>query len=705
MGANSFVAHEGRILSQIKDGVYIIDPDTYELIYVNDTALADYEDKEAWRGRKCYEFFRGRTSPCVNCTSFDKNDHNSHISEQQDSQTGLNYIAKDRSIKWHGREARLRISLDFSDTRHLRKALEIRMEILDTLRDLFEQLADTTAFSFDYAKFLETIRVFYNADGVHMYEMDEGKVYAFHSQNLKTGYHLDEFENAPNINEYYDAITPYLAEGGVAIIDNLDKLRETSERLYQDMVRNGWEVMYTIPLKNMNNVRGFLAVLNPKRHKGDLTLMQIISAQIVGELTRKSAWKKQNYQLHHDNLTGLLNRTSYLEYLENLGDPSSLGFLLADINGLKRINTDLGLSHGNEIVTQIAGIIKEVFGEYSIFRFGGDDFVVVCPDISEERFMELAADLKKRLADHPCGACVGYVWENFDIDVSRMNAQADSILAAEKLRLHENEQENKYYEYSKIIKELNALIKDGCFQVYLQPKVNMNTSEYCGAEALVRLILPDRGVIAPGKFIPYLEKTKTVPLVDFFVLEQVCNILVRWQKEGVELLPISLNFSRISLMEEDFADHVVRIIEKTGAPKDMIELEITESAGEISQSHVSHIAAQLKQRGLRLSMDDFGTKYSNLFMISQMSFDSIKLDRSLVNDLEDNEISRKVTDHVVKMCNDLKIQCICEGVETESQVRLLLNMNCDIAQGFLYSKPVPVAEFEEKRKASEKRCN
>lgn len=704
MGADSFLAHEGRILSQIKDGVYIVDPNTYELLYVNDIVLKGVGDETgAWQGKKCYEYFRGRTAPCENCMELEQGDHKSHISEQVDTVTGKSYIAKDRCIAWHGREGRLRITLDFTNTRHLRKALEIRMEILDALRDLFEQIADSEAFSFDYAKFLDTIREFYNADAVHMYEMDEGRAYAFHNLNVKTGYSLDTQGNGLGIDKMFDLLTPFFGEGGVVIMDDLEEVRAHSEMLYSELVENDCEVMYTIPLKNMNNVRGYLAVINPKRHKGDLTLMQIISAQIVGELTRKTAWQRQDYQLHHDSLTGLLNRTSYLEYLQGFGELKSLGFLLADINGLKHINTDLGLSHGNVIVKEIADIIKEVFGDYPIFRFGGDDFVVVCTDIEEDKFMELAGALKKRLADHSCGACVGYVWDDFDVDISRMNSQADALLAMEKQRLHENEQEDKYYEHAKVARDIDDLIRNGNFQVYLQPKVRMSTGVYCGAEALIRLIMPKEGVVAPGKFVPFLEKTGVISHVDFFVLDQVCKILVKWQQHDIELIPISLNFSRVSLMEDDFVEHVVKIIEENGAPKDMIELEITESAGEISQSYVSQIAAKLDENGLKLSMDDFGTKYSNLYMISQMPFNSLKLDRSLVGNLEDNETSRKVTGHVVEMCNDLNIQCICEGVETESQAKLLQDMNCDIAQGYLYSRPVPVPEFEEKRTLAEKK--
>lgn len=699
MSADSFLAQEGRLLSDMDSVVYIVDPVTYELLYVNEAACkAVGSTGEEWKGKKCYEFFRGRTELCQCCTASYHQGNKSYITEQEDELTHKHYIVKDRYIHWKGRWARLRVVLDFSDRNNVKNALEVRMEVLDSLRQLFVQMADEKAFELNYSQILEVIRSFYEADAVHLYEVEGSEVLTYHNLNTQTGYYLQKGSEAPDMAYYRQFIDSFYGEGGVVIIQDLEEVRQCSEEFYNVMLENRCWVMYTIPLKNMEKVRGYLAVINPHKHTGDLTLMQIISAQLVGVLTQKRAWEQQHYQIYHDSLTGMLNRNSYLEYMEELRDAHSLGFLLADINGLKQINNDLGQAEGNEVVKQIADIVKEVFVTYPVFRFGSDDFVVLCKNISEEAFSSLAGQLKKRLSAHPYGACIGCVWDDFDIDVNHMGIHAEEFMRLEKQRLHENEQQNQYRERTRITKELCRLIEEGNFQVYLQPKVNMHTGEYCGAEALIRLHMQDKGIIPPGKFIPYLEKTETVQYVDFFVLEEVCKLLARWQEEGISLIPISLNFSRISLLEDDFAEHVDRIIQKYHAPKEMIELEITETIGEYEHSRIARIADGLNERGLRLSMDDFGTKYSSLSMISKMPFHSLKLDRSLVSDLEDNEISRKVTGHVIQMCSDLDIECISEGVETASQAELLMGMKCEIAQGFLYSKPVPIKEFEIKRR-------
>ncbi len=699
MGANSFVAQEGRILSDISDSVYILDPLTYELLYVNRAACSAVgKPEEDWKGRKCYEFFRGRKEPCSFCNSSYLQEDRSHISDQEDPETHRRYVFKDRYINWQGQRARLRVGIDFSDSDNVKEALESRMEILDCLKQIFSRMADEKAFQQDYPRLFEVIRGFYEADAVHMYEVEGNQVLAYHNLNTQNGYYRQEAGEAPEMFYYQQFVGKFCGQGDVVIINDLEKVRQHSEQFYQTMLENRCWEMYTIPLRNLDQVRGYLAVINPHKHKGDLTLMQIISSQLVAELTRKRAWEQQNYQLYHDSLTGLLNRTSYLEYLERIGEPKSLGYLMADINGLKQINNDLGQSEGNEVVKQIGEMIREVFSAYPVFRFGSDDFVVICRNILEDAFLELVKRLKMRLAQHPCGACVGYAWDDFDMDINHMSAHAEELLRLKKQQLHENEQKDQYYERTTIKNKLSRMMEQGDFRIFLQPKVNMHTGAYCGAEALIRLYQQEKGLIPPGKFVPYLEKTETIQYVDFFVLEEVCRLLTRWKRQGIPLIPISLNFSRISLLEEEFAEHVDQIIRKYGAPKEMIELEITETIGEYEHSRIAKIAEQLSQRGLKLSMDDFGTKYSSLYMISQMPFHSLKLDRSLVNDLEGNAISRKVTSHVIRMCNDLNIQCISEGVETMSQAELLMNMDCDIAQGFLYSKPVPIEEFEAKRR-------
>lgn len=171
-------------------------------------------------------------------------------------------------------------------------------------------------------------------------------------------------------------------------------------------------------------------------------------------------------------------------------------------------------------------------------------------------------------------------------------------------------------------------------------------------------------------------------------------MLVRWQEEGLQLIPISCNFSRVSMLEDDMPEKINAIVEDYKVPKEMIEIEITESVGEMEHEMVARIANKLHGAGFRLAMDDFGTKYSNVSILSSMKFDVIKLDRSMVYNIDKNVASRKILSHLVNMCHDLSVECIAEGVETTEQAEYLKEMGCIHIQGYLYSKPVDVDVFE-----------
>jgi EAL domain-containing protein (putative c-di-GMP-specific phosphodiesterase class I) len=261
----------------------------------------------------------------------------------------------------------------------------------------------------------------------------------------------------------------------------------------------------------------------------------------------------------------------------------------------------------------------------------------------------------------------------------------------EKQKWYEEKDEHSY-KWSTLSRELvKEDIASGYFSAYLQPKVDYTTGKFYGAEALVRYGKKDN----LANVIDRLEKTKTIKYVDMFILEEVCKMFVSWKEKNIPFIPVSCNFSRISLFEIGMPEKINEIVESYGVPKNMIEIEITESVGELEQDMAYRISKTLHDFGFRIAMDDFGTMYSNLSIIESMRFDVIKLDRSMVYNIDRNEVSRKILKHMINMCNDIGIECIAEGVETETQAEFLKEMGCTHIQGFLYSKPVDIKTFEE----------
>lgn len=247
-------------------------------------------------------------------------------------------------------------------------------------------------------------------------------------------------------------------------------------------------------------------------------------------------------------------------------------------------------------------------------------------------------------------------------------------------------------------KLLDSVSIDDCFAVYYQAKVDIRTEKVVGAEALVRFLDPTAGgaVRSPGFFIPYYEQTGKVVDIDFFVLKCACRMLRRRLDQGEPVVTISCNFSRIHFTKPGFADHLIGVIEESGVPKDLIEVEVTETLimEELQQKIAEQTMRDLHARGVRISIDDFGSGYSSLGVVEKISASVIKLDRSFLLNQEDRERQIKIMKRIVDLADDLNAQIVCEGVETDRDVELMREIGANVAQGYRYAKPVPESEFE-----------
>lgn len=249
--------------------------------------------------------------------------------------------------------------------------------------------------------------------------------------------------------------------------------------------------------------------------------------------------------------------------------------------------------------------------------------------------------------------------------------------------------------------EMEPALQNGEFQVYLQPKVNMITAKVFGAEALSRWVHPVEGIRSPLSYIPLFEENGFVVKLDMYIFEQICKLKAEWYKQGVEFacIPISINMSRLHLFKKEFVDELSAIVEKYDVNPSEIEVEITESVYLNDYSELIQVVSRLQERGFSVSIDDFGSGYSALNMLKDIPVDTIKIDKEFLQLSANTERGKKVIKNVIILCKDLKLHVTVEGVETEEQIDFLTNYGCEIAQGFYYSKPIPVKEFEEYTKA------
>ena len=249
--------------------------------------------------------------------------------------------------------------------------------------------------------------------------------------------------------------------------------------------------------------------------------------------------------------------------------------------------------------------------------------------------------------------------------------------------------------------EMEQALLNGEFHVYLQPKINMITSKVYGAEALSRWYHPEDGIRTPDKYIPIFEENGFIFKLDMYMFEEICKLKAKWYEEGVEFrtIPISINMSRPHLLRSDLVDEIVALTEKYGVNPEEIDIEITENM--YIKDHVALIEAvgKLQEHGFYVSIDDFGAGYSALNMLKDIPVNTIKIDKEFLHLSANSERGKKVIKNIILLCKDLKFNVMVEGVETLEQLQFLVGYGCEIAQGFYYSKPITIEEFEEYTKA------
>lgn len=462
----------------------------------------------------------------------------------------------------------------------------------------------------------------------------------------------------------------------------------------------GVQSLLAAPLLQQERCIGFLLLENVTAHAGDLALLNSLPYLIVSEIYKRRLQKKQEYLSYFDALTGLRNRNSYLELSSRIrvDAVTSIGVVAADINGLSKVNQTFGHESGDDLIRGVARILRSHFREYEVFRLEGDKFRVLAQDITYEAFSAKLSLLREEIASS-CeqGLSIGYTWANNDFDLEKLTEHAEELMRIEKQEYYLSGEENRKHYRPNMVHSLQQSLKAGEFQVYLQPKANINNGEVNGAEALVRHIHPTYGVIYPTRFIGTLEKEGLVHFVDFYVMEQVFKILADWQRRGLELMPISVNFSRSTMLEPHLIQRLEELADRyCQVPRSLVEIEITESLGEMEHATIAAIGRRIMEAGFALCLDDFGSKYTSLSVLSAMDFRVLKLDKSLINDLVTNPRSRAVVRNALGICEDLNVVSLAEGVETQEQLDVLRELGCSYAQGYLFNKPIPLPLFEKK---------
>lgn len=688
------------LLDELDELIFVSDIETHEIYYMNKSALQYIEINGNPNGKKCYEVLKKRSTPCEYCVNSLLSFEKSYEREIWNQYYGKLMILKDKLIYWKGKRAKLEIAQDKSQMLIEESTAKEQLKVEQLLIKCIRIINSTEILREGFLTALEVIGTYFEADRAFIYELDSAGVKIHHSYE----WHSDRVQ--PRMKEFSEMATEYIPiwlnlskDKNISYLSDISIIRESFNEIYEFLKQYQVTSLMTFTFMSKGGIVGTIGLDNPQNRNNAADFLEPFYYFAMDEAQKKRMRLKLEYMSYYDELTHLGNRRKLQILSENLKikNISETGVLFLDINEMAMINNISGHKYGDQIMIETANELCITFPKEYVFRNSGDEFIVVYPEVSQLEFTKMAEQLIERFeVKHHYTVSIGYNWKNEVSDIYHLIQDAQAYMKINKKYYYDTSASTVQDRRRSSRNKLKSEIQNGNFVMYLQPKIDIKTKSLIGAEALVRYIQKDKTVVSPGAFIPRLESERIIEELDFFILEEVCCLLESWHQRGIELIKISLNFSRITLLWPELSKNLDQILQKYNFPVEFLEIEITESDGEVESSSLILMGNCIKQKGLGLSLDDFGAKYSNLSILASVDFDMLKLDKTLIEHIESSEKNKLVVQGVIATSKMIGIQSLAEGVETKEQFEMLNDMNCDLAQGYLFGKPVSVTEFEQK---------
>ncbi len=441
----------------------------------------------------------------------------------------------------------------------------------------------------------------------------------------------------------------------------------------------------------------------------------VVSISDISE--RKLTEQRLRHLAEYDALTGLPNRTLLLDRMSTALESARrnrkhLGVLFIDLDRFKNINDSLGHAVGDGLLRQVASRLSAVVrATDTVSRLGGDEFVVLLTDLDTAgRAAAVASKILKALATpYEVSGHEMSITPSIGITVSPEDGDNRDLLLKNADAAMYYAKENGRNSYQFFTADLNdraqtrlALENDMRravsreeFSLHFQPQFNLATGQLVGAEALLRWQHPERGMIPPDQFIPIAEETGLILPLGAWVLRHACSIAQQWRDEGLQEVSIAVNISALQVRRDILETTVLDALGNSGLPAHLLELEVTESALMSHPEEAASTLAAINTLGVKLAIDDFGTGYSSLAYLKRFKLDKLKIDRSFVRDLPDDPEDAHLTEAIIGIAHHMGMAVVAEGIETEAQAAFLSHLKCDLAQGYLYAKPLAPAAFRQ----------
>lgn len=696
------------LLNEISELVYVSDPETYELLFVNQTGCQTLH-LENYKHKKCYEVLQGKTSPCEFCTNDRLCDDNFYTWEFTNPSIGRHFLLKDKIIQWRGKTARMEIAFDITERELQKQELKNMLDVQTLITNCVRMLYAVDDLDQTINAVLTQIGEFLVSDRAYVFEIKDELMNNTHEWT------------APGISPQLEKLQqldlslisdwlPFFEKNDCIIIDDVEQLQKTNPAAYATLHAQEITSLIAAPIFLDNKLAGYIGIDNydSEKIKNSSYLLLSMSIFLSYAIRHRNHVDMLHRLSYHDLLTNALNRNAFMDVLSQFrpGQYASAGIIYIDINGMKEINDFYGHHQGDKILITTVAKVFNLFKPDELFRIGGDEFVIITYDLTETDFYEkfnLLRNIFCEKTNLPFSIATGSCWVKSPSDLNSLLQQADSAMYTDKKKFYYGKEKTSRYRhnlddilnlanYSALQEALTA----GQFCIYFQPKISLDTEEFIGSEALIRYINQAGEIIAPNNFIPILEEARLIKMLDLYVFEEVCKQINIWKERKMRVKPVSINLSRSTLSYHFLADQLLALITKHNIDISLLELEVTETAEVDNQLVFSQALEKLKEYGFSISIDDFGVRNASLSLFTTINFDILKLDRSLVKTLEQNQKARILIRSLAVICSDLGIKLIAEGVETLEQLDILKELRCNEVQGYLFSKPLPLNDFENK---------